>query len=106
MDPAAAAVAQVVLNRLHHPSFPKTVCGIVFQGSQRRTGCQFTFTCDGSMARRRPVAWDNALRIARLALDGQLVSAVGDATHYHAFYVSPLWSAQLTRVGRIGAHIF
>jgi hypothetical protein len=101
-----AAVAQVVLNRLRDPGFPKTVCGVVFQGSERRTGCQFTFTCDGSLVRRRPVDWENAVRIARGALDGTLPSDIGDATHYHAVYVQPAWAAQLTPVRRIGAHIF
>lgn len=100
------AVAQVVLNRLHDPSYPKTVCGVVFQGAERRTGCQFTFACDGSLARRRPVNWSNAVRIADAMLDGKLSADVGRATHYHAFYVQPGWAAQLTRVTRIGAHIF
>jgi len=101
-----AAVAQVVINRLHDPGYPKTVCGVVFQGAERHTGCQFTFTCDGSLVRRRPVNWPNALRIARATLDGTLPSSIGGATHYHAFYVQPSWAAQLTRVTRIGAHIF
>ncbi len=38
------AVGQVVLNRLRHPRLPKTVCGVVFQGQARATGCQFTFS--------------------------------------------------------------
>src|SRR6202007_1851665 len=42
------AVAQVVLNRVRHPAYPKSVCGVVYQGSAKLTGCQFTFTCDGS----------------------------------------------------------
>ena len=45
------AVAQVVLNRVRHPAFPASVCGVVYEGSTRATGCQFTFTCDGSLAR-------------------------------------------------------
>ena len=52
------AVVQVVLNRVRHPAFPKTVCGVVFQGSERATGCQFTFTCDGALARQpSDAAW-------------------------------------------------
>ena len=53
------AVAQVVLNRVRHPAFPASICGVVYQGSTRPTGCQFTFTCDGSLqpaARRRRLA--------------------------------------------------
>jgi hypothetical protein len=59
------AVAQVVLNRVRHPAFPKSVCGVVYQGSQRRTGCQFSFTCDGSLrARREAGAWARARQVA------------------------------------------
>ena len=101
------AVAQVVLNRLHDPAFPKTICGVVFQGAERRTGCQFSFTCDGSLVRWKPgKSWNNARRIATLALDGGLASAVGSATYYHASYVKPAWAARMERVAQIGAHIF
>lgn len=108
-EPAAGqqAVAQVILNRVGHRAFPKTVCGVVYQGSQRRTGCQFTFTCDGSLRRslsRR--TWDQALTVAVAAIDGALPPTVGLATHYHADYVSPRWAPALVRVGSIGAHIF
>ena len=55
------AVAQVVLNRVRHPAYPKTVCGVVFEGARRSTGCQFSFSCDGSL-RRAPMAdyWERA----------------------------------------------
>ena len=45
------AVAQVVLNRVRHPAYPNSVCGVVYQGSERVTGCQFSFTCDGALGR-------------------------------------------------------
>lgn len=101
------AVAQVIMNRLRHPAYPKTVCGVVFQGSTRQTGCQFTFTCDGSLA-RPPLARTTviALAIAESALDGTLPPTVGGATHYHANYVSPYWAPSLVKIGEIGAHIF
>ena len=101
------AVAQVVLNRLKHPAFPKSVCGVVFEGSERSTGCQFTFTCDGSLA-RAPVAWrwDAAEQVAAAALAGHVATGVGAATHYHAAYVTPYWSAGMVRIERVGAHIF
>jgi hypothetical protein len=102
-----AAVAQVILNRVRHSAFPKTVCNVVYQGSGRRTGCQFTFTCDGSLRRtlsRR--SWASAQSIAAAALDGLLPNAVGSATHYHADYVTPRWAPSLHRIVRIGAHIF
>lgn len=101
------AVAQVVLNRMRHPAFPKTVCGVVFQGSDRSTGCQFTFTCDGSMAARiEPNAWERARRVAEAALNGFVYTPVGSATYYHTTAVSPWWAPKLTRVAQIGAHIF
>lgn len=100
------AVAQVVLNRVRHPAFPKTVCGVVYQGSTRRTGCQFTFTCDGSLLRRRaPAALLAARAVAMRVLD-RGSAGVGEATFYHADYVSPYWAPALVRVAQIGAHIF
>jgi len=101
------AVAQVVLNRMRHPAYPKTVCGVVFQGSERRTGCQFTFTCDGSLARApNPAAWTRARQVAKAALNGYVMKKVGNATHYHANYVAPYWSPNLLKVAQVGAHIF
>ena len=60
------AVAQVILNRVRHPAFPKSVCGVIFQGSERSTGCQFSFACDGAMTRWRPnpAAWTRARAVA------------------------------------------
>lgn len=101
------AVAQVVLNRLRHPAFPKTVCGVVFQGAERKTGCQFTFTCDGALARSPGrAAWVRAKEIADRALSGHVDGAVGTATHYHADYVVPYWGSSLAKIARVGPHIF
>ena len=101
------AVAQVVLNRVRHPTFPSTVCGVVYQGSTRSTGCQFTFTCDGSLRRVPPKgAFASAMRVAREALAGKVVADIGYATHYHANYVVPYWAPSLAKTGRIGTHIF
>ena len=100
------AVAQVVLNRLHHPSFPKSVCGVVYQGLP--TGrCQFTFACDGSLARSPDArGWREARTVADQALDGFVSAAAGFSTHYHTVWVHPAWSARLTPTRRIGAHQF
>jgi spore germination cell wall hydrolase CwlJ-like protein len=101
------AVAQVVLNRVRHPAFPKTVCGVVFQGSERATGCQFTFTCDGSLARRPSEAgWERARAVAKAALAGKVYKPVGYATHYHTNWVVPYWSSSLTKLANVGTHIF
>lgn len=100
-------VAQVVLNRARHPAFPNSVCGVVYQGSERRTGCQFTFTCDGSLARPPSRAgWDAARRVALAALSGYVEPRVGMATHYHADYVVPYWAPSLAKIVKIDRHIF
>jgi spore germination cell wall hydrolase CwlJ-like protein len=102
------AVAQVVINRMRNPLFPKTVCGVVFQGSDKTTGCQFTFTCDGSLARKpADAAWDRSRKVAEAALlHGYVMKKVGNATHYHADYVAPYWSPSLVKVAVVGQHIF
>lgn len=106
-DPDQRAVMQVVLNRVRHPAFKNTVCGVVFEGSQRRTGCQFTFTCDGSLARTYSDAmWSASRRRAEEALGGRVDTNVGNATHYHADYVYPSWSPKLAKIAKVGPHIF
>ena len=101
------AVTQVVLNRVRHSAFPNSVCGVVFQGAGRRTGCQFSFTCDGSM--RGPVnqaAWNRARAVASAALSGAVFAGVGNATHFHTTGVSPAWRHSLVPVGQVGDHVF
>jgi spore germination cell wall hydrolase CwlJ-like protein len=101
------AVAQVVLNRVRHPAYPNSVCGVVFEGAHRVTGCQFSFTCDGSL-RRAPMAdyWERARQVAQAALAGYVYAPVGWATHYHANYVVPYWSSTLVKSANVGLHIF
>ena len=101
------AVAQVVLNRVRHPAFVPTVCGVVYLGSTRSTGCQFSFTCDGSLLRRPSEAgWKTAREIAAKALGGAVFKPVGYATHYHANYVVPYWATSLAKNAVVGQHIF
>ena len=101
------AVAQVVLNRMRHPGYPTTVCGVVYQGAERASGCQFTFTCDGSL-QRIPVSslWTRSRKIAEEALAGRVFAPVGHATHYHADYVLPYWADSLDKSVQIARHIF
>jgi hypothetical protein len=106
-DDGQRAVAQVVLNRVRDRAFPRSVCGVVYQGSTRRTGCQFSFTCDGSMnAPRNATGWARAGVIAAAALAGDVYAPVGSATHYHANYVLPWWASSLAKVTQVGAHVF
>ena len=102
------AVAQVVLNRVRHPAWPNSVCGVVYQGPMRAGGgCQFTFTCDGSLARRPGGgAWDQARRLAGEALAGRTFAGVGLSTHYHTHAVFPSWAPRLLKTAVIGAHNF
>lgn len=102
------AVAQVVVNRVRDRHFPKSVCGVVYEGWERRTGCQFSFVCDGSI-RRRPAsadALDRVRPVAEAALGGYVDTAVGAATHYHAEYVLPYWRSSVAKITEIGRHIF
>ena len=102
------AVAQVVLNRLHHPAFPKTVCGVVFEGQDRSTGCQFSFSCDGAITRWHPTddAWRRAREVAAAALSGAVFKPVGYATHYHTDWVVPYWQSSLDKITAVNTHLF
>jgi len=101
------AVAQVVLNRVRHPAFPASVCGVVYEGSTHQTGCQFTFTCDGSLYRQPDAdGWRRAYKVAEAALSGAVYAPVGYATHYHANYVLPVWASTLAKTAIVGDHLF
>lgn len=106
-DAGQQAVAQVILNRVRHPAFPATVCGVVYQGSER-SGCQFSFACDGAMTRGQPsrAYWLRAMRVAAAALGGYVSAPVGLATHYHTYAVTPAWNRHLVMTAAIGAHFF
>lgn len=105
-DEGQRAVAQVVLNRVRHPQWPHTVCGVVYQGSSA-PGCQFSFACDGAMARGPMLsAWIRARRVAERALAGEVYAPVGSATFYHTMQVAPAWGRRMTPVAIVGAHIF
>lgn len=102
------AVAQVILNRVAHPHWPDNICGVIYQGSERDDRkCQFTFSCDGSMARIPSSAgWARARAVARRAMAGEVFAPAGLATYYHALAVRPGWAETLRPVAVIGAHVF
>lgn len=101
------AVAQVILNRVRHPAYPNTICGVVFEGAQRRSGCQFSFTCDGSLRRQpMPTYWGRSREVAAQALSGYVYAPVGLALNYHANYVVPNWASSLNKNANVGLHIF
>jgi spore germination cell wall hydrolase CwlJ-like protein len=101
------AVAQVILNRVRHPAYPKSICGVVYQGAYQRTSCQFSFVCNGAMG--APVeswAWRRAKSVADAALDGYVMTAVGTSTSFHTTGVKPGWGRTMDKVAQIGSHIF
>ncbi|MGN6571391.1 MAG: cell wall hydrolase [Pseudolabrys sp.] len=105
---AQIAVAQVVLNRVFSPFYPKTVCDVVYQNADRRNACQFTFACDGKPdVVTEPDAWERAKTIARDALDGKLwIADVAKSTHYHDWWARPNWIGEMRRMDRLGGLIF
>lgn len=108
VEKGQAAVAQVILNRVKAPTYPNTICGVVYQNKHWRNRCQFSFACDGVYDRvNDKKAWDRAVRIARDVSKGKIyLDKVADSTHYHATYVKPRWRKKMKVVDRIGIHIF
>jgi spore germination cell wall hydrolase CwlJ-like protein len=102
------AIAEVVYNRMRSGYYPRTICGIVYEGS-RHSGCQFSFACSGDMARRRsPGAWQHAQRLALQIVMGlvKLGDTTNGAMSFHAATVDPSWSDTMARTVQIGHHIF
>ncbi|MGL4236296.1 cell wall hydrolase [Tabrizicola sp.] len=99
------AVAEVILNRVDSPLYPRTVCGVVRQ--RGGGGCQFSYVCDGRADRMRDKASaDRAGRVARAMLDGAPRVLTDGATHFHTRAVRPSWSKRFDRTAEIGAHLF
>jgi spore germination cell wall hydrolase CwlJ-like protein len=105
---AQIAVAQVVMNRVFSPFYPKDVCGVVYQNAHRRFACQFTFACDGHEGPiTEPYAWSRAQHIARDVLDGKLwMPEVAKSTHYHDSWARPNWIGEMKKMDRLGGLIF
>ncbi|WP_040604178.1 cell wall hydrolase [Sagittula stellata] len=101
------AVAEVILNRVSSPRFPGSVCGVVKQGTGKKYGCQFTYTCDGHPERiNEPAAWDRVGKVAQVMLNGAPRSLTQGATYYHTNAVRPKWSRSFMKTANIGQHIF
>ena len=96
------AVAQVVLNRVRHPAFPKTICAVVHQHTG--AGCQFSFACSPHEAALDGLAWRRAKGVAAAALHGAVMGAVGDATHFQTAHAGAFGG--LLKVAQVGAHVF
>ena len=101
------AVAEVILNRVASKHFPNSVCGVVYEGSERKTGCQFSFTCDGSMdIAPKGKSWERSQDIATLVLTGGVTPFTNRATHYHTTAVKPKWAKNMRMTKRVGSHVF
>lgn len=103
------AVADVIMNRVASKDYPNTICGVVFQGSYRQTGCQFSFTCDGESDRPRDLKpWRKAQHVASMVTmrDDRQRQVAENVLHYHADYVDPVWASNMFKVAKIGRHIF
>jgi len=122
------AVGIVTLNRLKDPRYPKTICEVVKQGPVReswktrsdpnlsadsriynpiRHRCQFSWWCDGYKERiKYDENWIDSVKAAKSALTGKYDDLVGEATHYHAVYVTPEWANRLRFIVQIDNHRF
>ena len=112
-------VADVVLNRVEDTRYPNSICEVVYQGEKHASGqmkrnrCQFSWYCDGkSDVPRDREAWKRAQSIAWDIVQWDNYRGITEgATHYHAHYVNPRWNKSrkgfsITRLGRIGTHIY
>lgn len=101
------AVADVILNRVESRYYPDNICGVVYQGSHRQTGCQFSFTCDGSMNRSVDVmSMKRSERMAEAVLSGLRFEVTRGALNYHARYIRPYWAAHLQKTATVDDHVF
>jgi spore germination cell wall hydrolase CwlJ-like protein len=106
------AVGRVILNRTADHAYPSTVCGVVYQNANRRNACQFSFACDGVPDRISDTRTYREIeqRAKTLLACGtrcpQLGNIAAQSTSFHSTSVRPSWSSRLTRLGRVGHHIF
>jgi spore germination cell wall hydrolase CwlJ-like protein len=101
------AVGEVILNRVDSNNYPDTLCNVINQGTGRKYGCQFTYTCDGiAEVIAEPRSWERVGKVARILVDGVPRALTGGATHYHTKAVNPSWAQRYPRTATIGSHHF
>ncbi len=99
------AVAEVILNRVDNPGYPKTICGVVSQSA--RNICQFSYNCDGKPeVMHEAQAKEMAARIAAVMMQGAPRDITQGATHFHTKAVNPRWSRVFEQTASIGKHVF
>ncbi len=116
--PGQLAVGVTILNRVRSKAYPDTVCGVVYQNSERLHRCQFSFACDRrSDIPKNVSAFARSMEMAdftkrmKVYLDsdpyaGSPFATLSDMTHYHRHDVNPVWSKKLHRLTQIGSHVF
>jgi spore germination cell wall hydrolase CwlJ-like protein len=103
------AVAHVVVNRMKNPEFPKTACGVVYQGANTGTrSCQFSWACDGmnKAVKFSSEAWQESKQIAIAVLSGKKDDVTGGALYFHNTTVRPKWATRDKFLVQIGGHKF
>jgi hypothetical protein len=95
------AVAQVVLNRLRDPAYPKTICRVIADRGQ------FPWTTGDLTIRdmgRFRIAWSVALHM----MAGIFTDPTGGATHFYApaRVAAPAWATPEAYLTTIGGHRF
>lgn len=101
------AVAQVTLNRVDNPNFPKDVCGVVYQKNvfMSKIVCQFSWYCqDKSVPINKEIYKESYVVAKKVLLEGFRLDGLKDAVYYHATYINPSWPYE--KVGKIGNHVF
>ena len=109
------AVAQVTMNRVRSPSYPDSICKVVYQGKHHSNGfpvrdrCQFSWYCDGKHDVPYPgQLWKKSQDIAKFMLtSGYEVDITDGALNYHADYIpNPRWAKETNKTVKIDRHIF
>jgi spore germination cell wall hydrolase CwlJ-like protein len=107
------AVAQVILNRVRSSKFPNTVCSVIRSGKYNKSGkiiknkCAFSYWCDGKTEEiANDEAYDHALEISYMAIDGIKFLALERAFFFHSTKTKPYWVNDYKFVKQIDNHLF
>lgn len=102
------AVAEVVYNRIKDGHFGSSICAIEHQGQGTRA-CQFSFVCNGALARpRNPAQWRQAEHLAAMIIGGieKLENITRGAIGFHAARARVNFGTAMVRTVEIGGNVF
>ena len=104
------AVGSVVVNRMKSGSFPRTACGVVYQGASVPNHCQFSWACDGvnKAIAFGSTAWRDSRQVAIAILSGNKNARdnTNGAMFFHNDSVKPSWATTNRFTTQIGGHWF